>query len=151
MEWSNLKYALTALAIYFTSMLIALASNSISVAWLVGAFSVVIYFAITPDDKSKPQIMSKEQTPIDKFNKEVEELYWLELQNTNGRETDLEMFRKGIEVGLERGNKKVLEALEREEKFFCENSKINAFRETLSNAEWRRLVKIHFRRSKKQK
>lgn len=60
--------------------------------------------------------MSKEQTLTarEKFDKEVDDLYWLELQNTNGRETDLEMFRKGIEVGLERGNEKVLEALERE-------------------------------------
>ena len=87
--------------------------------------------------------MSKEQTPItarEKFNKEVDDLYWLELQNTNGRETDLEMFRKGIEVGLERGNEKVLEALEREKEFYCENSTINKLRKTITNASWRRFI-----------
>ena len=89
--------------------------------------------------------MSKEQTPIEKFIS-------LKLDTSDiTLALELKKFVEQNYLSKEEAQAKVLEALEREEEFFCENSKINAFRETLSNAEWRRLIKIHFRRSKKQK
>lgn len=85
--------------------------------------------------------MSKEQTPIDELRLEIIK------HLPNNPDAVFDIMSKANKVT----KAKVLEALEREEEFFCENSKINAFRETISNAEWRRLINIHFRRSKKQK
>lgn len=54
----------------------------------------------------------------DEFQKIVEDLFWLNLQNLSGREDFQDAFQKGIEVGVEYAEqekkKAVAEALEKE-------------------------------------
>jgi hypothetical protein len=86
----------------------------------------------------------KEQTPI-----RVVEIEMYNTIHKNCREVwqgigkDIDL-NKASKDACKILNTKVLEALERDKKFYCDNVTISRLRNTKTNAEWRRLVMNRF-------